>query len=84
MQVNPISRSDKAVDAQGRPTEKFNLFTEAVSQLVVSVGTGSPNGVLSAFQGKLYIDLSGGSGSVLYVKQVDSVGSDRTLGWVLV
>lgn len=88
MQVNPISRSVKAVDQQGRPTQEFNLFTEACSTVaeitVPAVGTGNPEGNLEARQGKMYFDTAGVPGSRLYFKQVDDVAGDKSLGWALV
>lgn len=87
MQVNPISRSIKAVDANGRPTQDLNLFTEACASLaeitLPAIGTGNPEGVLEAKQGKLYFDTAGSPGSRLYFKQVDDISGDKSLGWGL-
>ena len=44
----------------------------------IIVGTGSPQGVVSAQAGSLYLDANGGSGSTLYVKEVGG----GTSGWV--
>lgn len=41
-------------------------------------GTGSPEGVVAAFPGSLYVNLSGGAGTTLYVKQ----GGSGNTGWV--
>lgn len=87
MPVNPISRSVKAVDANGRPTQEFNVFTEDVSNLArvttPSTGTGNPDGVLEAPQGRFYFDTAAAPGSRLYFKQVDDVAGDKSLGWAL-
>ena len=50
-------------------------FTPQVS---MTTGTGSPEGVVTASPGALYLNLSGGAGTTLYVKQS---GTSNT-GWV--
>ena len=42
-------------------------------------GTGSPAGVVAAPLGSLYVNLSGGTGTTLYVKEAGTTGSS---GWV--
>jgi hypothetical protein len=42
-------------------------------------GSGSPNGVVTANPGSLYLNTSGGSGTTLYVKES---GSGTNTGWV--
>ncbi len=46
--------------------------------LLVYRGTGSPNGVITASPGALYLNASGGAGTTLYVKE-SGVGN---VGWV--
>lgn len=84
MQVNPLSRSIKVVDANGRPTQDLNLFSEAVAKLPVLTGIGSPEGVVEATQTRFYMDTSGSSGSILYIKREADIGGDKTQGWILV
>lgn len=45
---------------------------------LVSAGTGSPNGVVSGSPGDLYLNLAGGAGSTLFVKES---GSATSSGW---
>lgn len=88
MQVNPISRSVKAVDEKGRPTQELNLFTEDVSKLAIVTmpisGNGDPDGLIEAPFGKFYFDKTGLPGSRLYFKQEDDIAGDKSLGWALV
>lgn len=42
-------------------------------------GHGDPNGVVTASPGRLYVDLDGGAGVTLYVKES---GVDTNVGWV--
>jgi hypothetical protein len=45
----------------------------------MSTGTGSPEGVVTASPGALYLNLSGGAGTTLYIKESGSV---TNTGWV--
>lgn len=84
MVVNPLSRAEPVVDKDGKPLSNLNLFSEAVSKLPVLFGNGDPNGVVESRMTRLYMDTAGVSGSILYIKQVDDVAGDKTMGWVLV
>lgn len=84
MQVNPLGRTEKVVDEQGRATEKLSLFSEDVSRLPVLTGSGSPESVVEARQTRLYMDITGSTGSILYVKKFDAVAGNKKEGWVLV
>jgi len=56
------------------------LFT-ALNTLTaqITVGTGTPNGSVTASQGALYLNLSGGAGTTLYVKES---GTNTNSGWI--
>lgn len=45
----------------------------------ISAGTGTPNGVVAGSPGDLYMNLAGGAGTSLYVKES---GVGTTAGWV--
>lgn len=84
MDVNPLSMAEPVVDNSGRPLRNLNLFSEALSRITILSGSGSPEGVVPSRSKRLYMDTAGSSGSILYIKQVDDVGGDKTMGWVLV
>ena len=59
----------------------FREFARAVNDLddrSVLRGEGDPNNVVTASVGRLYVDTTGGAGTVLYVKES---GTGNT-GWV--
>lgn len=80
-----VPTTDQANDL-GSPTKRFtaihgqylNLGTSSSAQIYVKTGTGSPEGVVTANMGSLYLNLSGGASTTLYVKQT---GAGNT-GWV--
>jgi hypothetical protein len=47
-------------------------------------GAGSPEGVVQAQPTALYMDTTGSSGSILYIKQLPAIAGDRRAGWILV
>jgi len=73
------------VDKNGVMTEEFLIWVGQVTANDPIIGTGSPEGVIRALQGRFYIDTAAGTGSVLYVKRDGSDGpGDPTKGWILV
>lgn len=84
MDVNPLSMAEPVVDEVGRPLRNLNLFSEALSRITILSGAGSPEGVVPSRSKRLYMDTAGAAGSILYIKQVDDVAGDKTLGWILV
>lgn len=84
MPVNPLGRSIAVVDEDGRPTQELSIFSEEVARFNPIFGTGSPEGAEEARRGRFYIDTSGASGSVLYVKVQNDISGNRKEGWILV
>lgn len=84
MDVNPLSMAEPVVDDNGRPLRNLNLFSEGASKLPMLKGIGSPEGVVASRQDRIYRDTTGVAGSILYVKNVDDVAGDKTMGWILV
>ena len=76
--------TDPLVEENRTMTQQTRSFMNAVARLSLLTGSGSPEGVLDATAERLYMDTTGVAGSVLYIKQVDSIARDTTLGWILV
>ena len=53
-------------------------YSYLIGNVRICTGSGSPNGLISAPPGSIYLNTSGGSGTTLYVKES---GSGST-GWV--
>ena len=79
MALNPLTRSQPVVDEQLRPLQTLQVFSEQVAALAFLTGSGSPEGVVSARQLRQYMDTATGQ---TYIKRVDDVGGDTTMGWV--
>lgn len=63
--------------------EWTRLITSEVNLSSLQSGSGSPEGVLEAKDGTLYKDNNGTAGNILYVKNIDDVAGDKTMGWIL-
>lgn len=73
--------TNKAVDADGRLTNVFRVYLNSLALSVPIVGTGSPEGVVSAQQYSLYIDESTPSAPVQYRKMLANISGDDSQGW---
>ena len=82
--IAPLSADRPLVDKSLRMTQQTRGFMNRIPSLFIEHGHGSPEGVMPASATQMYMDEHGTTGSVLYIKQVDSIGGDKTLGWVLV
>jgi hypothetical protein len=62
----------------------FQLFSKSLANRALIISSGSPDGVIEANQGALYMDDTGVTGAILYVKKSTDVAGNKTQGWVLV
>ena len=62
----------------------FYNWMLSVSNLSTIVGTGSPEGAIQARQTRLYLQTDGAANQILWVKKLDDIGGDRSMGWELV
>jgi len=72
------------VNASGGSSDAFRKWMATTQLGTPIIGDGSPEGVVEARQFQLYINESGTTGSLLYVKVNPDVGGDRTQGWIAV
>lgn len=72
------------VTTAGRMTETFRTWTQQLTRAVPLIGSGSPEGVQDARQGRQYMDTAGIAGAILYVKRDPDIAGDKTKGWILV
>ncbi len=82
--IIPMPPSFPFVDERGYLTSRAQEFVLEVHKQSVIIGTGSPEGVLEAPQWSEYIDDSGTTGSLKWVKKLEDISGDRTQGWILI
>lgn len=80
--IVPLRRSIPITESE-RMTLPFVLWAQCVTELEMLSGTGSPEGVMPASVGRLYMDENGTAGSILYIKRDADIGGDTSRGWIL-
>lgn len=78
----PVTRP--IIDSRGLLTQEARSYFGVLTNRAMVIGEGAPESVVEADQGALYMDSTGTTGNVLYIKQQQSIGGDRALGWILV
>jgi hypothetical protein len=69
------------VDKQGVATDIFRFWLNSREPLT---GAGSPESVVTASQFTFYINTSGTTGTLLYIKMLPEISGDKSRGWVAV
>ena len=82
--VRRLAASQPIVDSNGIMQPTFQQWALLVSDLMPLVGSGSPEGVVTAQQYALYLDTAGGAGSIQYRKMLPDIGGDKSQGWIAV
>lgn len=82
--ITTLTNTRPIVDSTGVTTQEARVFFQLITDRMVIIGHNSPEGVVEASQGAQYMDELGNSGTILYIKKLDDIGGDRSLGWVLV
>ena len=72
------------ISIEGKMTDWFRAWTQDITRLDLIVGTGSPEGVVSAEIGREYMDDAGTAGSIKYIKQKSDIAGDSKDGWILI
>jgi hypothetical protein len=83
-EFNPPNANNPVIDEQGKMEQQFRTWTINVTNESTIVGTGSPEGVIEASQYREYIDSSGSTGTIKYIKMLADIGGDTSQGWTLI
>ncbi len=82
--IRTLNFSFPLVDEKGFASDAFIEWYQNASLSIPIVGTGSPEGVVTARQYQLYIDEAGAPSAIEYRKILPEIGGDKSQGWVLV
>ena len=72
------------VDESGRQTQEFNDWINGVNRSLIIVGSGSPEGVVTATIAQEYMDSAGTAGAIKYIKRDADIAGDLSKGWILI
>ena len=83
--ITQVGLDRPIVDALGKIdiNNEFSSWVEIVTDLLPKSGNGSPEGIVFGVQGATYYDLDGATGTIIYVKMLEDIGTDKKQGWVL-
>jgi len=82
--VDELNPNVAVVDDSFRPTLPLRRLSADVNAMTIIIGTGSPEGVVEARIGRLYMNDAGVAGAILYIKKTNDVAGNRKNGWILV
>lgn len=78
--IEAYFQADNLVGAVNAMASSIQILLDAGNNVIIATGAGSPEGVLTAGVGSLYLNRSGGTDTTLYTK---NSGASNT-GWVAV
>lgn len=81
--IVPPHTDQPIVDENGKMKQVFRTWTQDITRLDLIIGAGSPEGVVSAEQGRQYMDSTGAAGNFRYTKRDAAIGGDDKQGWLL-
>ena len=81
--ISPLPYTSPVVDKNGILTQQAQSFFETVSNRSLIIGIGSPEGAVEASKGAEYMDETGTTGTIKWIKKFNHDGGDATLGWIL-
>jgi len=82
--ISQLSFDRPVVESDGSLTLQSRTFFQTVTQQALIIGSGSPEGVVTAEIGATYQDSSGAAGNIRYAKRDDNIGGDKSKGWILI
>jgi len=82
--INQLIRSLPISDDDNQMSQRFYSWTQAITNLQILTGSGSPESVVVATETTLYMNTAGTAGNILYIKKLSDVAGDRSQGWILV
>ena len=76
-----LQATQPIVEPNGTMSQTFRLWAIEVSNSLLLVGEGDPNGSQEAPQYSLYLDETDPTLPVQWRKMLPEIGGDRTQGW---
>ena len=82
--VSNLTSTRPLIDERKSASQEMRSWAQAITELSMITGEGSPEGVIEAKIGRQYTDTNGTTGNILYSKRDSDIAGDRTKGWILV
>lgn len=82
--TTPPDANRPILNEDGTMEQSFRTWVNAITSEALIVGEGSPEDVISAIQGRQYMDSNGSTGSLMYRKRDSAISGDSKKGWIAV
>ena len=79
--MTQLNASQPIVFDDGTMQQPFREQMNRLNSALPITGTGSPEGVVTAAQFTLYLDVDGAAGNIEYRKMLSDIGGDKSKGW---
>jgi len=83
-QVTALTSTRPVLEQDGTTGQEMRSWAQLLTDRALIIGTSTPEGVITAPQGSMFMDDAGTAGSILYVKRDADIAGDKKLGWILV
>lgn len=83
--IPALSNTRPLVDESGIATQELRSWSNTIGNQTTIIGTGSPEGIVEAEITQEYMDDTGLTGNIKYIKRdVDNGAGDKRFGWILI
>ena len=80
--VTQPTSSRPAIDDSGILSNEMVVWVQTITNRTLIIGTGDPEGAVSASEGAEYQDRNGTAGNIRWGKRDNDILGDTTKGWI--
>lgn len=80
-EIPPPDASTPIVDENGVMLDNFARWVLQITNNDLIVGSGSPESVIEATVGRRYLNDTGTTNTLFYIKKLADIGGDASQGW---
>ncbi len=83
--ADTLTNTQPLVDDKGISTQQMRSWSAQVDNQLTISGSGTPEGVVEAEITAEYMDTTGATGNIKYIKRdIDDGAGDKRFGWILI
>ena len=82
--TTPPDANRPILNEDGTMGDAFRTWVNTITRESLIIGTGTPEDVIDAIQGREYMDTNGASGAVKYIKRDADIGGNTKKGWIAI
>jgi len=82
--TTPPDANRPILNEDGTMDDAFRTWVNTITRESLIIGTGSPENVIDAVQGREYMDDNGASGAVKYIKRDPDISGNTARGWIAI